>query len=285
MTRCTLFESRDFSRPNSILKSRRTGFTLIELLVVIAIIAILAGLLLPALARAKLSAKTSQCISNMKQMQLCWNMYNVDFQGSVVRNEPSDDTSWVSGVAGSENTATGATNQADVIDGVLYPYNKSLGIYKCPAAIGLSPMPAAGIDASLYVRTVSMTPRMGNYTDHDALTDNAAGVSQAILKDTDIINPGPGSATVFADESVVTIDDGFMAIDSAVAPAAPDPKGFQNSPTIRHNKGGTFSYADGHASVMPFPDMATEAFPTTGLTVAQTKDWMTLYLTIYPPLQ
>jgi prepilin-type processing-associated H-X9-DG protein len=135
------------------------------------------------------------------------------------------------------------------------------------------------------VRTVSMTPRMGNYTDHDALTDNAAGVSQAILKDTDIINPGPGSATVFADESVVTLDDGFMAIDSAVAPAAPDPMGFQNSPTIRHNKGGTFSYADGHASVMPFPDMNSEAFPTGNLTTAQKKDWMTLYLTIYPPLQ
>src|SRR5580658_1933995 len=197
---------------------RWRGFTLIELLVVIAIIAILAAMLLPALARAKQQAWGTQCVSNLRQCQLAAAEYKNDNNGYLVPNSPysgysdagASNQAWIDSANGTETfpgASTGNTNLALYTSGLLAPYiAKQVGVYKCPA----DQVPSAN---GQRLRTYSMNGQMGAvYMAKAKFNDDAPALQYS--KDSDITHPAPSDAFVFCEESMYSINDGYLEIDS-----------------------------------------------------------------------
>ncbi len=225
---------------------RKAGFTLIELLVVIAIIAILAALLLPTLAKAKEQGQRANCIGNLRQLTLCWEMYADDDKGIFAPNNwiytitVSDfsSTSWCNG------NALLDTNTANLQTGLLYPYNKSTGIYHCPSDKS-TVVDASGNPLSFQrVRSYNMSQSvngLGFVVNPDS--GYAVDATQPCFSSfSQVTNPPVSRLFVFLDESEQTLEDdqfGYPMINY-------DYGNWWDMPSNRHDQGADFSFADGH---------------------------------------
>jgi len=216
----------------------RFAFTLIELLVVIAIIAILAAMLLPVLAHAKLEGQQAIDLANKKQVQLSWQMYADDFQQVMCPNAPlgiaKPGETWCPGQGESWAAFIDNTNTALFDQCLLAPYlAKQIAVYKCPGDSILSG------DSQVRLRSISMNSQMG-WIYMQGLQDNYSEPFRFYTKTTDLFCPVPSLAFIFADETMYTMDDGFMQMPTPTGP------GFPNAPAYYLGV-GCFSFADGHA--------------------------------------
>lgn len=236
--RCVVSVSRFF----------RSGFTLIELLVVIAIIAILAAMLLPALSRAKLKSQQALCLNNLKQLQLCWTMYADDSNDQLISNDPNvgpGAQTWILGYM--QGNSPDSTNATLIAKGLLYRYNSSVAIYRCPTDLGRSTFGTRKVNR---VRSYSMNGYM-NGVDVGLMFFNQKGY-KVNKKTVDVTAPGSSQAFVFLDEHQESIDDGHFGF-------APEGDTWMNLPAMWHNNACNFSYADGHADALKWTDPRTLA--------------------------
>lgn len=227
------------------------GFTLVELLVIVAIIAVLAGLLLPALSKAKALGQRTACLSNLRQLGLSWMLYSGDNDGRLVESYPgvaSQSPNPYAWVLGNMQVAAEAASPTLIMRGQLFQYNNNIAIYHCPADKGMQ----AGGKTIANLRSYSMNAFMGDRSRLPAPVNHAypsaADYVPFYAKESDL--PHPSSLWVLIDEDNRTITDGCFTFDPTGRQAPPNH--YPTAKNQRHSYGFGMAFADGHSEVWRF---------------------------------
>ena len=217
-------------RPTGTRQPVAAAFTLIEALVVMAIIAILAGLLLPALDKAKARGNRIACLSQLKQLALSSQMYAADNNGKLAENLPAGQgsTSWV---LGNMKITNEATNETLIRQGKFFPYASSVSTYRCPADLSRA-------EGMLRVRSYAMNSWMGSRTMETYANRNGY---RTFVRDSEIAAAGAATLWMLLDEHEAHIDDGWFLV------TMDDSRPFASLPATRHQNGYVLNFADGHA--------------------------------------